>query len=180
MRAGQSLSIAIDALPGKKFPAKIQTIDSQVDANGRSLIVRTRIPNDGATLRTGMFARAALVLQDKPNALVVPEEAIVPGGTELLVYRVIDGKAMRTVVKTGMRQAGFVEVVQGLTLDDVVVVAGQIKLPRDAMEVRIVDPNAKKGPGGPPGAGKGGEKGGEKGAGKSSEKGGDRKAEAKP
>jgi membrane fusion protein, multidrug efflux system len=161
MRPGQSLAISIDAIPGKKFPAKIQTIDSQVDANGRSLIVRTRIPNDGATLRTGMFARAAVVLQEKPNALVIPEEAIVPLGNDLIVYRVLDGKAMRTPVKTGMRQAGVVEIVEGLSLDEVVIVAGQIKLPRDAMEVRIVDPNARKGP---PGAGKGAE----------------RKAEAKP
>jgi membrane fusion protein (multidrug efflux system) len=82
-----------------------------------------------------MFTRVRLLTQDAQDALVVPEQAIVPQGDEWYVYRVVDGKALRTKVEIGQRRDGKTEIVQGLMDGDVVVTAGHLKL-RDGVAVQ--------------------------------------------
>lgn len=137
IRKGQALEVIVDALPGKPFRAKVDAIDPQVDSAGRSALLRGRIDNPEGRLKPGMFARVKLILAERDNALVVPEEAIVPQGGETTVWKVVDGKAVRTEVKTGLRRAAKVEITQGLALNDVVVTAGQIRLSKDGTPVRI-------------------------------------------
>ena len=64
----------------------------------------------------------------KPDAIVIPEQAIWPIGQDKTVYIVVDGKAERRVVKLGERRPGEVEVVSGLEVGEVIVTAGQMKL----------------------------------------------------
>ena len=85
-----------------------------------------------------MFARVALVLATRSNALVIPEQAMVPFGSDQFVYRVIDGKAAQTRVEPGRRINGKVEIKSGVNAGDSVVTAGQMKL-RDGMPVAVLD-----------------------------------------
>ncbi|MEG0821704.1 MAG: efflux RND transporter periplasmic adaptor subunit [Burkholderiaceae bacterium] len=144
IRAGQPVEFTLDALPGKPFKAQVQAIDSQVEANGRSLLVRARADNPGHQLKSGMFARVRVVLGERADAIVVPEEALVPGATGQVVFRVIDGKAVRTPVTPGQRREGVVEIIKGLTPGETIVTAGQIRLQRDGLPVRVVDGAAAK------------------------------------
>lgn len=157
LKKGQELSIQIDALPGKKYAAKIDAIDVQVEPNGRSLLARAKVNNPDGQLRSGMFARAQVVLDERPQALVVPEEAIVPSGNDLIVIKVDQGKAQRIKVKAGIRKDGKVELADPGTIaeGDQIVVAGQMRVQREGQEVRIIDPNRRGPPGGggAPGAG---------------------------
>jgi membrane fusion protein (multidrug efflux system) len=137
VRKGQAIEVAVDALPGKSFRAKVDAIDPQVDSSGRSASLRGRIDNPEGKLKPGMFARVKLILAERENALVVPEEAIVPQGAKVTVWKIVDGKAMRTEIKTGLRRAAKVEIVQGLELGDTVVTAGQMRLSKDGTPVRI-------------------------------------------
>jgi membrane fusion protein (multidrug efflux system) len=134
---GQELEVLVDALPDKPFRAKVDAIDPQVDSSGRSALLRGRIDNPQAKLKPGMFARVRLTLTERSNALMVPEEAIVPQGDKTTVWKVVDGKAMRTEVRTGLRQQARVEILDGLKLGDLVVTAGQIRLSRDGAPVSI-------------------------------------------
>jgi membrane fusion protein (multidrug efflux system) len=61
-----------------------------------------------------------------------------PTGSELFVYRIEDGKAIRTKIRTGQRRDGRVEVVEGLQPGAQVVTAGQLKIQRDGQQVRII------------------------------------------
>jgi len=140
LRQGQALELEFDAYPGRRFAAVLEAIDVQVDADGRSVVARGRTPNPDGLLRTGMFAKVSLTLSQRANAVVVPEEALVPAGEQQFVYRIDDGKAMRVRVRTGLRRDGKVEIVEGLRGGDQVVTAGQPKLTRDATEVRVVEP----------------------------------------
>lgn len=137
IRKGQALEVTVDALPGKPFRAKVDAVDPQVDSAGRSALLRGRIDNPEGRLKPGMFARVKLILAERDNALVVPEEAIVPQGGKTTVWKVVDGNAVRTEVKTGLRRAAKVEITEGLALNDVVVTAGQIRLSKDGTPVRI-------------------------------------------
>lgn len=132
---GQALRVAVDAYPGRSFEGAVYAIDPLVDQNGRSVVLRARLPNPDGTLRPGLFARVALVLTEKTDALLVPEQAIVAFGTDQFVFRIVEGKAVMTKVKLGIRRAAEVEIVEGLKPGDMVVTAGQIKL-RDGVPVR--------------------------------------------
>ena len=80
LRTGQDVEVTLDGMPGRSFTGKVEALDSQIDANGRSLLVRARLDNREGRLRSGMFARARLVFAVRENAIVVPEEALVPLG----------------------------------------------------------------------------------------------------
>ena len=69
-----------------------------------------------------------LTLEQRNNALLVPEQALVPRGTERFVFRVIDGKAVLTRVQMGLRRPGEVEIVSGLEEGQNIVADGQLKL----------------------------------------------------
>ena len=156
LRRGQSLDLTVDALPGEKFTAELDAIDPLVDAGGRSVSLRARLDNRDGKLRPGMFARVRLALAEKENALMLPEQALVPDPAGAFVYRVVDGKAEKVKVKTGTRREAQVEIVEGLAAGDVVVSAGQLKL-RPGAPVRDVaaPPAAPAGPAGVSAAAKG-------------------------
>ena len=131
---------------------------------------RTRTSAGGeqnGPLRPGMFARVTAVFAVKPNALVVPEEAIVPQGGKQFVIKAVapsdlpapaassasaasapsapalppDTKlvSQRVEVKLGMRRGGQVEITDGLIEGDTIVVAGQQRLQKDGSPLRVVE-----------------------------------------
>jgi membrane fusion protein (multidrug efflux system) len=154
LRTGQSAVVQTDAVPGRRWNAVIQAIDPLVDANGRSVGIRGCIDNRQLLLRPGMFARITAVFGERDNALTVPEEAIVPQGGRQFVIRLVDGPdqdsrtAQRVEVKTGIRRPGRVEITEGLQAGDVVVTAGQQRIQRDGMPVRVMDVTRGGGSGG--------------------------------
>jgi len=124
----QMVTFELDALPGRKFEAKVYAIDPQVDVDGRSLAIRARAPNADRLLRPGLFARASLGLARHDNAILIPEEAIMPQGSDHFVYKIDAGKVAMVQVRTGIRRDGAVEILAGLSPTDTVVTAGQLKL----------------------------------------------------
>jgi membrane fusion protein, multidrug efflux system len=141
VRVGQSLQLTLDAMPGKSYEGKVFAINPLIDAAGRAVVIRAQVHNQDATLRPGMFARVRLLTREVQDALVVPEQAIVPQGDEWYVFRVIDGKAQRTKVEIGQRRDGKTEIIKGLEDNDVVVTAGQLKL-REGVPVQVVGASA--------------------------------------
>ncbi|MFN7352586.1 MAG: efflux RND transporter periplasmic adaptor subunit [Burkholderiales bacterium] len=145
IKAGQRFTVETDALPGKSFNAQVELIDPQVEANARTVLVRGKLTNTGGDLRPGMFARVRLILAEKQNVLMIPEEGIVAfadeGKPANFVYKVVDNKAVRTRVETGQRRNAQVEILNGLNEGDQIVTAGQLKLRGREAEIRV----AKKG-----------------------------------
>ncbi len=154
LAVGQTVQLQSDAFPGASFPAKVVAIDPAVDASGRSLLLRAELRDVSRRLKPGMFVRVRLVLESRPNAIVIPEEALVTAQNRLTVFKVVEGKAVATPVVTGLRsqldQRAVVEVIKGLAPDDVVVTAGQIKIRGNNVPVKVAEPAPAKGPGGPP------------------------------
>ena len=157
IRAGQKAQLTIDALPGRPFTAIVQAIDPLIEASGRSVGVRGCIDNRQQQLRPGMFARVNAVFSSRDNALVIPEEAIIPQGGRAFVVKVVAGDkpdtlvSARVAVKVGLRQPGKVEILEGLTAGDTVVTAGHQRLQKDGTAVRVVDLSQPWGGGKPAG-----------------------------
>ncbi|TAK91880.1 MAG: efflux RND transporter periplasmic adaptor subunit [Burkholderiaceae bacterium] len=135
-KVGQSLQLVLDAMPGQTFTGQVIAINPLIDANGRSIVLRAQVQNAQHQLRPGLFARVRLLFADQKEALLVSEQALIPQGDDHMVFRVINGKAVLSRVEIGQRIGERVEVVQGLTKDDMVITAGQVKL-RDGMAVTV-------------------------------------------
>lgn len=136
IRVGQPLEITLDAMPARTFTGQVYAVNPLVDAAGRSVVVRAQVRNPDTTLRPGMFARVKLITRDERDALVVPEQALVPQGQDQYIFRVIEGRAQRVKVQVGQRRDAKAEIVTGLDAQDLVVTAGQLKL-RDGTEVKV-------------------------------------------
>ncbi|MDB5891874.1 MAG: efflux transporter periplasmic adaptor subunit [Polaromonas sp.] len=151
VRRGQAAVLDIDALPGRRYNAQIQAIDPLIDANGRSVGLRGCVDNRQLQLRPGMFARVNTVFGVRDNARVIPEEAMLPQGMRQFVIKLLEGPdaqsriSKRVEVKVGIRSPGRVEIVEGLEVGDMVVTAGQQRVPRDGTVVSIVNAQAARG-----------------------------------
>jgi membrane fusion protein (multidrug efflux system) len=141
---GQTLDLEVDAYPGQVFPGTVYAIDPGLAEDTRSIGVRARVPNDKGKLRPGLFARVRLVISERDDAILVPEQAIVPQGDKLFVYVIEDGKAALRPVRIGMRQAGRAEIVEGIQAGDVVITAGVQKIGPGApvMPINLAPPAA--------------------------------------
>lgn len=137
LKTGLPVELTADALPGVRYAGSVDAINPRVDASGRSLEVRARLDNSDGQLRPGMFARVRVLLGDRPNALMVPEEAVVPLGDDFFVYTVADGKAKRVRVKLGVRRDAQVELLEGVRAGEQVITAG-IRVQRDGQPVRVI------------------------------------------
>lgn len=137
IKKDQQVQVRVDAFPGQQFTGRVYAVDTALDDKTRTVMLRARIPNPGARLRPGMFARVGLPLGAREKAILMPEQALVPRGGKNFVFRVIDGKAVLTPVEIGSRNPGEVEIVKGLTASDVVVTDGQLKL-QDGIPVMVL------------------------------------------
>ncbi|HLS82164.1 MAG TPA: efflux RND transporter periplasmic adaptor subunit, partial [Steroidobacter sp.] len=121
-------------LPGREFTGEVTNLDSRVDPITRSIMVRAEIPNEDGLLRPGMFMTVSLQGAPKPS-LLVPEEAIVPEQGGAFVFVVRDGVVERRQVRLGKRRPGEVEIVEGLSAREHVIVEGAQHV-RDGVRVR--------------------------------------------
>ncbi|MEN5082114.1 efflux RND transporter periplasmic adaptor subunit [Bosea sp. TWI1241] len=136
VRTGQQIQLRVDAIPDRPFTGTVFAIDPVVDVNGRAVRLRATVPNGDLVLRPGLFARVTVVVDQRHEALLVPETAVVPDGMSKVVFVVEDGKARRVQVELGKRLPGKVEVVKGLKPGMQIVTAGQMRL-RDGSTVSI-------------------------------------------
>ncbi len=124
LRRGQIVEFTVAAEPGRVFRAQVDFIDPVVQNENRTIIVKSRAPNRDGTLRPGMFIEARLSTDTRPNAVVVPEDAVQPLRTVNVVWAVENGRASRRMVELGARAPGIVEIVRGVEAGEVVVVGG--------------------------------------------------------
>jgi len=160
LKQGQAVSVNLDALPGRNYTARVEALDSQLDAGGRSVLVRARLANGDGALRSGLFARTRIVFGVREAAIMVPEEALVPQGNQQFLIKVVEAagggqQSQRIEARLGARQAGRVEILEGLKAGDLLVVAGQARLMRGGpfpLRVVHIGEKAADKPGDKPGA----------------------------
>ncbi len=136
MQQATSVDVTADALPGETFTASVSALNPVIDVNGRALQVRAELDNAQAKLRPGLLVRVTIKGPER-EAVIVPETAIVQRGEKTVLFVVAENKAKEVPVRIGKRIEGRVEVREGLSGGDVVVIAGNAQL-RDGAEVEIV------------------------------------------
>lgn len=151
IRLGQTVEATSTAFPDIVFAGQVAAIDTRINAVSRSFRVRAELPNSDAGLPGGLFMLARITLTTRPDAILIPEEAVMAEGRSTFVYRIAgppaEPTAERIDIRIGQRRVGEVEVVEGLTAGDRVVTAGLQRL-RSGAPVRLSEP-----PGNPPSEG---------------------------
>jgi membrane fusion protein (multidrug efflux system) len=135
---GLQISARSVAYPDETFAGKVASVDSRVDPATRSVTVRAVLPNPDGLLKPGMFLTVRLS-RGETDALLVPEEALVPEQGEVFVFVVRDGAAEKRTVRLGQRRVGDVQVLEGVVADELVVTEGTQRL-RDGDPVSLQPP----------------------------------------
>jgi membrane fusion protein (multidrug efflux system) len=130
LRIGQSIEFMVEG-SATPYRATIQATEQRINEGSRDLMVRAQV-SDGRGLLPGAFAEVSLALGNKPQALMIPNQAIIPQARDKKVILTKGGKAKFVTVKTGVRQAGLIEITEGLQPGDTVCTTGMLFLRPDA------------------------------------------------
>lgn len=126
------------AYGSRRFEGRVAIMDTRIDPATRTVRLVSEFDNPDEALKPGLFLTVELVLESRPQALLVPEEALDPLGDRQYVYVVREGRARRREVQIGLRLPGEVEIREGLAPGDQVVVRGLQRL-REGAPVRVTE-----------------------------------------
>ncbi|WP_367987625.1 efflux RND transporter periplasmic adaptor subunit [Vibrio sp. NTOU-M3] len=142
---GQSVDIFVDAYPQSPFKGSIAAIEPAVNVQSGLIQVQADIPNSDGKLRSGMFARANIILPKLENQVTLPQTAITFTlyGDNVYIISEEDGvqRVKQQVVKVGERTKDIAHILDGVKVGDQVVTTGQVRLSNHA-KVRIVESDA--------------------------------------
>jgi len=146
---GQSLEARCTAWPEERFRGRVTSIDSRVDAATRAVALQARVPNPNRRLRAGMLLTVELECRPRDTA-AVPEKALLAYADRQYVFVVQDDQTVsQRAVTLGEREAGWVEIEDGLRAGELIVVDGTMNL-RDGARVRVSEPPSGDGATPPP------------------------------
>jgi membrane fusion protein (multidrug efflux system) len=129
LAVGQRVTFSVAAVPDREFIGEVDFVDPRVQLPGRMITVKASVPNDERLLRPGMFIETSLATEVRPDAVVVPEDALLPlQGSNYMWTVTEEGTASRKEVSIGVRRPGFIEVRSGIDPGTQVVVGGLERL----------------------------------------------------
>ncbi|AVX00420.1 efflux RND transporter periplasmic adaptor subunit [Vibrio vulnificus] len=142
---GQEVDIFVDAYPQNPFKGSITAIEPAVNIQSGLIQVQADIPNSDGKLRSGMFARANIILPKLEDQVTLPQTAITFTlyGDNVYILTEEDGvqRVKQHVVKVGERTGNIAHILDGVKVGDQVVTSGQVRLSNDA-KVRVVESDA--------------------------------------
>lgn len=123
------LEIAIQIGESKEIHrGVVYAVESKIDLSTRTMRARARVPNPDGRLIPGSFARIDITLESIPNAMVIPSGALIPELDGAKVYVCENGSAKSVPVQTGLRTDRAIQVVEGLSANDTLIVTGLLQL----------------------------------------------------
>lgn len=125
---GQEVVFRVAAVREREYRGTVEFVDPVVELPARTITVKARVGNRARTLKPGMFIEVRLATEVRPDAVVVPEDAILPLQGLDFVWAVTEGTVTRRQVQLGVRRPGFVEVLSGVSPGEQVVVGGLERL----------------------------------------------------
>ncbi len=125
IQAGVAVKVRPYGLTGRTFEGKVARTAMSLNPNTRTMRTEIDVPNADGRLLHGMYAQVVLEVARRENTLTIPAAALLAEGKEQYVYTVHDEHAVRTPIKIGLDDGIHVEVTDGLSDGDLVVVTGK-------------------------------------------------------
>ncbi len=127
VKKGDRISFSIEGNE-EKLTAQVFAFEPKIDMATRTLQVRAICSNPKGAIFPGAFARVQLALHDIDSAMMVPTEAVIPDLKGKKVYRIKNGQAEPVKVITGLRTDEKIQITEGLTFGDTIIVRGIMSL----------------------------------------------------
>jgi RND family efflux transporter MFP subunit len=126
IKVGGDVQIKLQAT-GKTISGKIVRFTRELTTSTRTMLAEVDVPNPDLTLSTGMTAETTIVLQAQKNVLTVPAGAVLKGDGQVAYVLIVDSdnKVQKVPVTLGIQGSDRVEITQGLTERQSVIVSGQ-------------------------------------------------------
>lgn len=150
LKVGTEVRVKTAAYSDRGFTGTVDFIDPVIDPSTRSVRLRARVDNAEGLLRPNLFVNAEIRVDTIRQALVIPEEAVIPAMGRTAVFAVENDAARRVEVVIADRAPGLVALRTGLAPNGKVVTGGHQKL-QDGMPVMTLPPPGAA-PAGAPGA----------------------------
>jgi RND family efflux transporter MFP subunit len=120
LRVGMKAVVDVQAKPGRTFAGQLAAIAPEVDERNRHFKIDLRVPNDGRTLLSGMYATARIVEATAANAIVIPKEAVTTREGKRIVQKVQGDTVSVVEVAEGLADGTRVQIITGLAAGDTV------------------------------------------------------------
>lgn len=141
LEKGLTVSLAVDALPGKRFEGVIDRISPVIDSATGTFRTTATFDAERGLLKPGMFGRLQVIYDRRAETLSVPRVALLEEAADPAVFVVEEDKVVRTPVTLGYINGEFAEVLTGLSEGDQVVTAGKVAV-RDGSKVQVIVPSS--------------------------------------
>lgn len=128
LHSGQWVQVMSSTYPNKQFFGTVTYISPTVSQVSRMVAVEATIENKNGLLSSGMFVHVQQKLGMIKNTIVIPAAAVGADIKGYYVFRVTNNKASKVYLKVGIQLPNKMQILHGLTVGDVIVVAGQQKL----------------------------------------------------
>lgn len=133
LKSGLSAEITVPAYPGRRWEGRVDYIYPELDNKSRTLRVRLVFDNPEGVLKANMFAEAVIYGGPKRDVLIVPKDAVIQSGQRSAVVKALGGGQFQPVdVVIGMQRRGRVEILNGLSEGDEIVISGQFLIDSEA------------------------------------------------
>jgi len=137
LKKGLKLNAKFSAYKDKTYKGKIESVASRVDAQTRSILARAKIDNENSEIIPGSLLEIEILYNEK-DALSVPDTSIMYEGSKKFIYKIIENNIIKkTVVETGIRNKGNLEILKGLNKGDKIIAEGLTKV-RPGMKVKPI------------------------------------------
>jgi membrane fusion protein (multidrug efflux system) len=141
IKKGQLVSFTMGS--SKTFAASVMATETSIEENSRTLTIRALVKNNDPALIPGTFASVQLILGNNPNAIMIPNTAVIPQGRKKQVFVFKDSKALPMEITTGIRDSANVQVLTGLFPGDTLITSGLLFL-RPGVDVKLSKMNKAK------------------------------------
>lgn len=149
LKVGAPVEVRADGAPGMAeatvLEGKIDALDGRVDPASRTLEGKILLDNPDGLMVAGQFVRVRVPVRSVSEAVIIPDQALIPMGANTFVYVIVPGQdgavmASKTTVEVGIRAANRVQIIQGVQAGQQVVTAGQQKLQAPTVPVKLMSP----------------------------------------
>lgn len=138
VKQGQSAVVTVRSYPSREFSGTVKEIALSTNPGKRNFNVEIELLNPEMILKSGMFATANLIITESLDAVIVPSDALVNENGSYYVYLVNSNNRVKKVAVTPRITEGeFVEIPNGISIGDTIVIEGQNKL-SDGAKVKVV------------------------------------------
>ena len=131
------LEAKFSAYKNKIYSGKIETVASRVDAQTRSILARAKINNENNEIIPGSLLEIQIFYNEK-ETMTIPDTSVMYEGTKKFVYKIIENNIIKKMeIKTGVRNKGNIEILDGLNSEDKIIAEGLTKV-RPGMNVKPI------------------------------------------